>query len=367
MSHYIRNISMALSILSMISVAGCERSSQPSTSVISDTAGQHQKVITVTDSLGRKVTIPKYVSRAAITNAYNAELINAIGALDSVCGVDYYIFQDQSGFKNKFNKDMVIGTAQGGLDFEHIAKMHPDVLILCENDGWENAEKKLKPFGIPVIVCNAYYTDLFQQNMDLLGKIFHREKQAQEVSDYFMSKLDYVRKQLNDVPKKSVYFEYRNPGNTTIPGDYFYNMIEYAHGNNIFSDAKATKIQLEDVVKKNPQYIVKVSEPGVYSSYIPPTIDDMKRIYHSIEDRPGWDSIRAVQDNHILLLSHYVHGGASKLVGTFYIAKFMYPEELPDLNPEDIFKTWVTRYQGLDYKQGHTYPAFELGNNHGTE
>jgi len=172
--------------------------------------------------------------------------------------------------------------------------------------------------------------------------------------------LEYVQNQLKSVPEKSVYFEYRNSGQTTIPGDYFYYMVKYAKGNNIFADAKSNHIQLEDVVKKNPQYIVKVSEPGVYSSYIPPTHEDMERIKNEMVSRPGWDSIQAVKDEHVLLLSHYAHGGASKLVGTMYLAKFMYPEYLPDLHPEEIFKKWVSKYEGLEYHTGHTYPAFRL-------
>lgn len=357
MNPYIKILGVIACISIASIAAGCGGSTSHPVSISSSQSASD--TITITDSLGRKVTIPRNVKRAAITNAYNAELITAIGAADSICGVDYYIYQDQEGFKHRFSEDMLIGSSQGGLNFEKIADMNPQVLILCENDGWENAAKKLEPFGIPVVVCNAYYTDQIFDNVKLLGQIFGKEKEAAEFSDYFSSKLDYIHHQLKDLPRKTVYFEYRSPGKTTIPGDYFYKMVEYAHGNNIFSDAKSVQIQLEDVVKKNPDYIVKVSEPGVYSSYIPPTQDDMKRIYQSIINRPGWDSINAVKDNHILLLSHYVHGGASKLVGTMYIAKFMYPEELPDLHPEEVFKTWVTKYQGLEYHPGHTYPAFE--------
>ena len=37
-----------------------------------------------------------------------------------------------------------------------------------------------------------------------------------------------------------------------------------------------------------------------------------------------------------------------------------YPEYLPDLHPENVFKDWLTKYQHLDYIAGHTYPAFKL-------
>lgn len=350
---------VALCVSLGIFTAGCGNKNEPHPVSVSQEEAQKESQ-TVIDSLGRHVMIPKQVKHAAITNAYNAELITAIGAADQISGVDYYIYQDQEGFKHRFTEDNLIGSSQGGLNFEKIAQMAPDVLILCENDGWQTAEEKLKPFGIPVVVCNAYYTDQFKNNVALLGQIFGKPERAQKLSDFFMKRLEYIDQQLKNVPKRSVYFEYRTPGKTTIPGDYFYKMVEFAHGDNIFSNAKNVQIQIEDVVKKNPQYIVKVSDANVYSSYIPPTMVDMHRIYNGITSRPGWDGIDAVKDKYILLLSHYAHGGASKLVGTMYIAKFLYPDYLPDLHPEEVFKTWVTEYEGLTYHEGHTYPAFSL-------
>lgn len=358
MNRYVRIMGF-MACISLAAIAtGCGEQSSHPVSVSSEKADNESMIIT--DSLGRQVTIPKNVKRAAITNAYNAELITAIGAADKIAGVDYYIYQDKAGFKNRFTEENLIGSSQGGLNYEKIAQMDPDVLVLCENDNWQNAEEKLKPFGIPVVVCNAYYTAQVFDNVRLLGKIFGAEEKAKEFVDYFSSKLNYIDQQLKGVTKRSIYFEYRTAGRTTIPGDYFYEMVNKAHGDNIFSSAKATQIQIDDVVKRNPSYIVKVSEANVYSSYIPPTREDMQRIKQDIITRPGWDSIKAVEDDHILLLSHYVHGGASKLIGTMYIAKFLYPEYLTELHPEDIFRKWVSDYEGLEYHPGHTYPTYPL-------
>ena len=160
--------------------------------------------------------------------------------------------------------------------------------------------------------------------------------------------------------KKTLYFEYRTEGNTTVPGNFFFNMVEFSGAENIFKDSENVQIDTEAVVDRNPQYIVKVSAPDVYSSYYPPTDEDMAKIKEDIVSRPGWDEIDAVKNDNILLLSHYVHGGASKLVGTMYIAKFLYPEQLPDLHPEQVFKDWLEKYQKLDYIEGHTSPAFSL-------
>ena len=64
---------------------------------------------TVKDSIGREVEIPDPVTRAVVANAYNTEIINAIGALDRVVGVDYNIYQDKESWRNSFSENQVIG------------------------------------------------------------------------------------------------------------------------------------------------------------------------------------------------------------------------------------------------------------------
>ena len=334
------------------------KGTEDKSSEVTNTA--EKEYMTVTDSIGRNVEIPYPVTNAVVANAYNVEIINAIGALDSVTGVDYNIYQDKESWKNKFTEDMVIGKSQKDLNYEKIIELAPEVLILTGNGTWEEAEKQLEPFGIDVIVCNAYYTNEFEKSCDILGKIFGKEKEAEELSSFFMDKLDYIQEQLKGVEKKTVYFEYRTEGKTTVPGDFFYYMVEYSGGDNVFKDASAVQVESEAVVEADPEYIVKVSAPDVYSSYYPPTEEEHKAIKEELISRPGWDEIEAVKNDNILLLSHYVHGGASKLVGTMYIAKFLYPEQLKDLHPESIFKEWLEKYQKLDYIEGHTYPAFSF-------
>ena len=192
----------------------------------------------VTDSIGREVKLPDPVTKAVVANAYNTEIINAIDALDCVIGVDYNIYQDKESWKNRYTEDMVIGKSQKDLNYEKIVELAPEVLILTGNGTWEEAQRQLEPFGIQVVVCDAYYTDRFGQSCDLLGQIFGKEEEAEELKHYFMDKLDYIRRQLKDVEKKQVYFEYRREGNTTIPGNFFYYMVEYSGADNVFKDSE---------------------------------------------------------------------------------------------------------------------------------
>lgn len=312
----------------------------------------------IIDSIGREVEIPNPVTKCVVANAYNVEIINAINAIDSIIGVDYNIFQDKESWKNKFSEESVIGKDQKQLNYEKIIELNPEILILTGNGTYEEAESQLSPFGIKVVVADAYYTDQFEKTCELMGNIFGKTKETKELSGYFMDKLAYIDNQLSNVEKKKVYFEYRRAGNTTIPGNFFFNMVEYSGADNIFKDSANVEVDVEAVVAANPEYIIKVSAPDVYSSYYPPTEEDMISIKEELKSRPAWDTIDAIKNENILLLSHYVHGGASKLVGTMYIAKFLYPDLLPDLHPEEVFKDWLVKYQKLDYIEGHSYPVY---------
>ncbi|MCD8035869.1 MAG: ABC transporter substrate-binding protein [Clostridiales bacterium] len=358
-----RKAAMVLAAVLLVSgVAGCSSSTTETaeTEEVTTEAEEESATQIVIDSIDREVEIPNPVTKAVVANAYNTEIINAIDALDCVIGVDYNIYQDEESWQNRFTEDMVIGQSQKDLNYEKIIELAPEVLILTDNGTWEEAEEQLEPFGIKVVVCNAYYTNEFEKSCELLGQVFGKEEEAEELSNYFMEKLDYIQEQLEGVEKKRVYFEYRTEGNTTIPGNYFYYMVEYSGADNLFKDSASVTVESEAVVAANPDYIIKVSAPDVYSSYYPPTEEEHQAIKDELASRPGWDEINAIKNDNVLLLSHYVHGGASKLVGTMYIAKFLYPDLLPDLHPEEVFKDWLEKYQKLDYIEGHTYPAYSF-------
>lgn len=314
----------------------------------------------IIDSIGREVIIPEYIKTAVVANRYNMEIIKSLNAQKHIIGVDYGIYQDQEAYGEYFTEQQIIGKSQNDLNYEKIIELNPDILIIAGNGLWKDAEIKLSPFGIKVVVVNPYYSDKFAETYTLVGKIFNREQEAKEFINFSESKLNYIYEHLKNVKKKTIYYEYKKEGTTTIPGDYFYEMLNCAHVENVFKDSQALTIDIESVVERNPDIIVKVGDEGKDPSYTPPSENEFIIRKNMIISRPGWETISAVKNDKILLLSQYAHGGASKIVGACYIAKYVYPEYLPDLHPEEIFKEWVTKYQHLPYIEGHTYPRFSL-------
>jgi len=348
-----RKYVLAVLLLFIFLVIGCTKN-------ISNEKNYIHKEVTVTDSIGRIVKIPSHVEKVVVFNRYNVEAIQSLGAIKKIAGIDYGVYLDKEAYGREFNENQVSGKNANELNYEKIIELAPQVVIITGNGAWEDAQKKLEPFGIKVVVVNAYYTDQFQKTYRLLGKVLNKEEEAEEFIAYFEDKLAYIDKKLKGVHRKKVYYEYKNPGTTTIPGDYFYNMLEVARADNIFSDAKNVKISLESVIFRNPDLIVKVGEAKYDPKYLPPGDAEFENRKKNIINRVGFEQITAVKNDEILLISQYAQGGASKIIGACYIAKFLYPEYLPELHPEEIFKTWVTKYQKLTYVGGHTYPKFSV-------
>lgn len=323
--------------------------------------------ITLTDNVGREVELPYPVETCAVALRYTNELIRACGAIDKVIAVDLNTAQDRE-YWGMFDPEEVIGKGQRELDYEKIISLNPQVLILPSNGSYEEAIENLTPFGIKVFVISGYDTDDFANQCDNIGKMFGVEESAQRFKNYFLDKLDYIDKQLAGVPERTYYCESNKDYSAVLPGNTFYRMFELAHGKNIFAqDAdtiNAKEVDPEEVLKRNPDVIIKVITPDAARAgtglYEPPAKEQFQQCYASILARPGWKDIAAVQNDDIYFMTQFSHGGACKLVGTMYAAKWLYPDLLPDLDPDEVFRAWMEDFQGFKNVEGHFWSGSEL-------
>ena len=321
----------------------------------------------LTDNVGRQVELPVPVQTCVVANRYNSELIRACGAVDKIISVDTNTAQDRV-YWEMFDPDNVIGKSQRELNYEKIIELNPQVVILPDNGAYEEAEEKLTPFGIKVFVISGYDTDDFKNQTENIGKMFGVEEKAAAFYNFFNDKLEYVRTQLKDVEKRSVYFETTGDYSTIFEGNAMYNMVEFAEVNNIFStdteNLSAKEIDPEAIINRNPDVIIKLVTPdkalagtGLYTA---PTKEEFQTAYQNIVSRVGFDSINAVKNDDIYFMTQFSHGGASKLVGTLFIAKMVYPDLLTELDTDEIYRAWLEDFQGFDFVEGHFWAAKDL-------
>ncbi|MDR2110344.1 MAG: ABC transporter substrate-binding protein [Spirochaetaceae bacterium] len=356
---------MILTVVVWLTAAGCSgsKSSAPSRQTEAKAAA-----VTLTDNMGREVELPSPVETAAVASRYNNELIRACGAIDRVIAVDANTAQDREYWKMFDPADQVIGKGQSELNYERIVELNPQVLILPDNGSVAEAEEKLAPFGIKVFVISGYDTDDFKNQTENIGIMFGVEESASKFYTYFNDKLRYIQSQLQGKPRRSMYLETTTEYSTVVPGNAFYGMGEAAEVFNIFSEnidtVNANAVDPEEVIVRAPDTIIKLITPAQAMQgtglYHPPEKQQFVDTLKVIQSRPGWDSIPAVRNNDIFMMTQFSHGGASKLVGACYIAKWVYPDLLPDLDPEEVFRAWMEDFQGFDNIEGHFYAARDL-------
>ena len=325
------------------------------------------QTITLTDNVGREVELPYPVETCVVALRYTNELIRACGAIDKVIAVDLNTAQDRD-YWGMFDTENVIGKSQRELDYEKIIELDPQVLILPSNGAYEEAIEQLSPFGIEVFVISGYDTDDFAAQCDNIGKMFAVEESAQTFKNYFLDKLAYIDQQLEGVEERTYYCESNEDYSAVLPGNTFYRMFELAHGKNIFAEdseaVNADEVDPEQVIARDPDVIIKVITPDSALTgtglYVPPEKEQFQQAYEDIISRPAWDGITAVEEDDIYFMTQFSHGGACKLVGTMYAAKWLYPDLLPDLDPDEVFRAWREDFQGFENVEGHFWSASEL-------
>ncbi len=318
--------------------------------------------ITFTDGVGRTITLDKPVTKAVVASRYNNELIRAMGSIDKVIGVDTNTAQDRV-YWSQFNPDEVIGKGQNDLNYEKIISLAPEVLITPKNSSWETDIDKLAPAGIQVIVVTGWDTAHMSEQIDILGKVFGNEEGAQKLSSFFTSTMDAVKQRVSTVDhKKTIYWEYGDDYKTAVPGtsnDGWHQMMVSAGGENIFGDPNlpSDTVDPEKIIQANPDLIMKVTSGHALKNtgvYTPPSEEEFAQIADEMASRPGWSDLTAVKDGNFHIITGFCGGGLGKMIGTVYTAKWLYPDQMSDIDPDQIFAEWMSM-QGFDQAPVHTY------------
>lgn len=348
---------IALLMATGLSVAACSAPGGPD-QASSDTS------ITIVDDAGRTVTLDGPITKAVVANRYNSELIRAMGSIDNVVAVDTNTAQDRA-YWSQFDPDNTIGKGQSELNLEKIIEIDPEVLILPRNGSVDEYAAKLEPAGIKVLTVTGWDNENLTAQIEMLGAAFGNEEGAQKVSDFFTATQAAVDKRIGAItPKKTVYWEYGDPFTTAVPGssnDGWHQMVVKAGGVNIFGDPslQGATVDPEAILRADPDLIVKTTSGGALKNtgvYTPPAEGEFASIAQEMAGRPGWSGLQAVRDGNLRLMTGFSGGGLGKVIGTVYVASWLYPDEMADVDPDAVFAEWL-RLQGVAPVDGHVFAA----------
>ena len=257
----------------MLIGAGCALTQSEKEPGEKKTTGSQDYPKTVTDSVGRTVTIEKPLERIVIIFPQLYEVLRTIGvSSDIVVGVA----KESPPYDLAFFPELASVPSVGGRwdpDVEAILALQPDAVFIYPGSGnqggneLDEAADDLEAAGITVLRFGDSHVDIFEEELTKLGYIFDKSKEAKEHLAWRKDILSLVTDrvaQISEEDKPSVYFM-----PNIVDGVYYiygqYSYIEMTGGIDIFADqpGKYMTIDTEEILKRNPDIIVRVAPMGL--------------------------------------------------------------------------------------------------------
>ena len=235
------------------------------------------------------------------------------------------------------------------LDYEAVLNLHPDLVIAGASRLEEYAEKLP---GVTVVGFDCWRPETHVDEIRRLGYILDKEDEAEEFIDFYSGVMNTIKETIDKIPEEDrpkVYFESTKPYGTGGKGSGYHAKVLAAGGNNIFSDLSGyPRVDAEEVIKRNPEIIVKKPRSSVTGSYhIGADITELIDARNEIINRPELAKVEAVENEKVYIVVGGTLEGARHFMGIAYMAKWFYPELFEDLDPKAIHQEYITRFQGL--------------------
>ena len=316
---------------------------------------------TFRDDVGRVVSVHTPLRRVAVFNRYDVEFVRAIAGTGVIAGVDAGTAKERAYWPG-LEAAAIVGQGQSTPNYDAIAALRPDLVLIPRNGAWAEAGRVLAPLGIKVAVVTGWDVLKHEENATLIGRLFGQPEKAREMNLFYRHWRDLLRERLKGVRRKRVYMEEVADWRTLLPGSGWHDMIEAGGGINVFGDVMLTAdnrgrgnvqgftVDPEEVIARRPELILKL-EPGQYAPH-PRAFS--RAVLTGIAARPGFAALPAVRDGQVYHMSYYLAGGCSKIIGALQLAKWLYPERFRDIDPDAVMAEWLTRFQHVPAPGGYT-------------
>lgn len=235
--------------------------------------------VAVVDERGTTVTLQAAPQRIVSILPSLTEIVCELGACARLVGVDRY-----SNFPPSLQKLPRVG---GGLDpsVEAIVALKPDVVLMAKS---ARVGELLEGLGIKVVALEPKSHADMQRVILTLGQLLevqHAPRLWREIDTAVTAAAQSLAPALRNT---RVYFEV--------------NQGPYAAGESSFIGETLTRLGVKNIVpaslgafpKLNPEFIVRAQ---------PDVIMIGQRSATGLQNRPGWDSLRAVQQQRVCVFS----------------------------------------------------------------
>lgn len=248
--------------------------------------------VTVTDMMGREISLDQPATRVVALSAADCEVLFAVGAGDLLVGRGEYCDYPA--------QVLDVPAVQSGMEtnIEQIIALAPQVLLMSAMAQTEDQVKQLEAAGIKVVVSDAKDIAGVYSAITMIGALTGHDTEAAAVVSGMQGTLDALATRAGELEGKSVYFEVSplQYGLWTAGKGTFMDEIATMLGlKNVFADASGwAEISEEQVLQANPDVIVTIA---MYFGEGQTPVDE-------ILSRPGWQDVTAVKNGDILNLQN---------------------------------------------------------------
>lgn len=274
--------------------------------------------ITLTDGLGRSVTVAGPAQKIVSLAPSTTEILYAIGAGTQVVGRD-----KNSDYPEEAKKVAEIsGEGYGKVNAEAVLALGPDLVLAADITPQEQI-KSLEDLGLTVFALpNPTKLDGMYDNLRTVATLTGHSDETETLITSLKARVKAVDDKLAPISARPLIF-YEIDGTdpkapwTAGPGSFIETMIEMAGGSNVGSGLKDqwAQISLEELVKQDPAIIVLGDT--VFGGNTP----------ELVKQRAGWDGLTAVKNDKIFPFDDNLMSrpGPRLVDGLEALAKLLHP------------------------------------------
>ena len=363
-----------LAVFAVLISAGC---------VTTDSPGDSEGMITITDAFGREVSIPENPEKIAVVGSGSMRYFVYLGIdLDDVCAVDY---QD-----SKLNIETVnvrpyalanpeileipeVGAAKGVVDNEKLLMSGADILFMggASSSNAEVANEIQEKTGVPVVMfyTGNYVTDAekIQDTLLMLGDILDKEQRAKDLIAYFDAVEADLKKRVAGLSaEETVYvggvsYNGVHGLDGTDPTYYPFAVLNIKNAAAEVTSVSQTgyaQISKEKLLEWDPDFILvdlstlTAAEGGALVE---------------LKNDPSYRELTAVKNSMVYTVNPHTSMNVNHettLANAYFIGKLLYPEQFEDIDPvkkadeiytfvvgEPVFDLLSANVEGLSYQR----------------
>ena len=306
----------------------------------------HASTFTLTDKLGRAVTVNVPIKRAVIVISY--ELIPAMNLWNQFAGVSHWAEEHCDIYKAIVRENPSLRKPNVGagsdLNVEAVLKLNPDLVVTWTYN--PDTIRFLEQKGIKVIgIYPDSLTELYEV-MRMHGRLFGKEKKAEEVITEMEKIFNLIKNRVSKIPpekrKKAIHLGGK-PTTVSCGVGVTNDVIKLIGGINPASsiNSRSTDVPIEKIVQWNPDVIFIWGSAGYNESWL----------YGNSQ----WRFVRAIKKQKVYKLPRWSTWSPRLAPIALYMAMKVYPECFKDINFEEVADRFYQKVFGISYFKVRQY------------